>query len=101
MKKSMIVEAALAGLFAAAFVVPAAAADQPAARKAASKKKGAEKVHCFGVNACKGTSECAVDGKSACHGKNACKGQGWVSLTAKSCKKKRGTVPAAPPAAKG
>lgn len=111
-KNSMVVEAALAGLFAAALVGPALAQDamkkddgmkdKPAPmKKDAGSKKGAEKVHCFGINSCKGKSECAVDGKSQCNGQNACKGQGWTSLSRKACGKKKGTVigekaPAAP-----
>ena len=90
---SFVVEAALAGLFAAAFVMPAAAQKSPA--KKAPMKKAEEKVHCFGVNACKGKSECAVEGKSQCGGQNACKGMGWISLSKKSCMKKKGTVLAA------
>ena len=99
LKKSLVVEAALAGLFAAAFVMPAAAQGEapkggsmPAAVKKASAKKTAERVHCFGANACKGTSECAVDGKTQCKGQNACKGQGWISLAKKTCAKRKGTV---------
>jgi hypothetical protein len=44
----------------------------------------AQKIHCEGVNACKGQSEC----KSAtndCAGHNACKGKGWVSMTQEEC----------------
>lgn len=112
LSSSFVVEAALAGLFAAAFVLPAAAQgeapaktgdDKPMPTKKAHhhKKKAAEKIHCLGINSCKGTSECSVEGKSQCKGMNACKGQGWVSLTAKTCAKKKGTVegakaPAAP-----
>ncbi len=112
LKKPLVVQAALAGLFAVALAGSAAAEDAPktdAAAKPAPVKKAhkkmaaAEKVHCFGVNSCKGKSECAVDGKSQCKGQNACKGQGWVALTTKSCKAKKGTVagekPAAAPAA--
>ena len=118
LKTSLVVEAALASLFAAAAVMPAVAADAPKtdekpapAKKAHGKKMAAEKVHCFGVNACKGKSECSVEGKSACAGQNACKGQGWISLAKKACEKKKGTVlgaekkadmpaPAAAPASK-
>lgn len=122
LNKSLVVEAAIAAMFAAAFVVPASAqdaapkgGDQPApapTKKAPAKKHvKAEKVHCFGINSCKGKSECAVEGKSGCSGKNACKGQGWVTLSsAKKCKAKKGTViaekheaapaPAAAPATK-
>lgn len=42
------------------------------------------KVHCAGVNSCKGTSECST-AKNACAGQNTCKGQGWVSLTKEQC----------------
>ncbi|MBS0397349.1 MAG: hypothetical protein JSR95_01580 [Proteobacteria bacterium] len=42
------------------------------------------KVHCAGVNACKGTSECST-AKNSCAGQNACKGQGWISLTREEC----------------
>lgn len=120
LNKSLVVEAALAAMFAAAFVMPAAAqgaapkgGDQPMPTKKAHAKKHmkADKVHCFGINSCKGKSECAVEGKSGCSGKNACKGQGWVSVaSAKKCTAKKGTVvkamskaapaPAAAPASK-
>jgi hypothetical protein len=100
LNKSLVVEAALAAMFAAAFVMPAAAqdsapkgGDKPMPTKKAHAKKHAEKVHCFGINSCKGKSECAVEGKSGCSGKNACKGQGWVSVaSAKKCAAKKGTV---------
>lgn len=115
LNSSLVVEAALAGLFAAAFVMPAAAqdaaapkgdmpADKPVKVKKSHKKMAAaEKVHCFGINSCKGKTECAVDGKNGCTGKNECKGQGWTSLTKKACAKAKGTVlaekaPAAAPA---
>jgi len=111
MKTSLVVEAALAGLFAAAAVVPAVAADSPAPMKdggttqtpAKTPAKSSGKVHCYGVNKCSGKSECATD-KSSCKHKNACKGQGWISLSAKTCKKRKGTTeapkaPAAAPAA--
>ena len=48
------------------------------------------KVHCAGLNACKGKSECATE-KSSCQGQNACKGQGWVSAESeKACTDKGG-----------
>lgn len=110
LNKSLVVEAALAALFAAAFVMPSVAQDAapkgdgsapaPApTKKVTTKKKSAEKIHCFGINSCKGKSECAVDGKTSCKGKNDCKGQGWTSMTAKKCTAKKGTIlPAAAPA---
>jgi len=47
---------------------------QAAGDEAAGKET---KVHCYGVNACKGQGACAGAGH-ACGGKNACKGQGFV-----------------------
>ena len=103
MPHSHIVKAAFAGLFLAAVVSPvfaehhekkAEGGDPPKPEKKSGKKKPAKKaetVHCLGVNACKGTSECGVEGKHGCSGMNACKGQGWTALTKKDCKKKKGS----------
>jgi hypothetical protein len=49
------------------------------------------KVQCAGVNSCKGKSECS-SARNGCKGQNACKGQGWLTLSAKECKAKGGTV---------
>ena len=57
----------------------------------AEDKAGGDKVHCGGVNACKGQGACAGGGH-ACAGKNACKGQGWNDLSAADCKAKGGHV---------
>ena len=43
-----------------------------------------EKVHCFGVNSCKGQSDCK-SGNHDCKGMNSCKGQGFKAMTAKAC----------------
>ena len=42
------------------------------------------KVHCTGVNSCKGTSECS-SAKNSCKGQNSCKGMGWISLSQTEC----------------
>ena len=42
------------------------------------------KVHCDGVNSCKGQSACKT-AKNACKGQNSCKGQGFKELTQKDC----------------
>ena len=68
---------AAAGLFATAGIAPAVA----------DKHEG--KVHCMGVNACKGKTDCAT-ASNACKGHNACKGKGWLSMSAKECKEKGG-----------
>jgi uncharacterized membrane protein len=56
--------------------------------------KGAEaKVPCYGVNGCKGQSDC----KSAshdCKGQNDCKGQGFKDLTKKQCAAQHGSLTA-------
>ena len=50
------------------------------------------KVHCYGINSCKGQTACAT-ANNACKGMNACKGQGWVPVAiADECKAKGGTV---------
>lgn len=69
---------AAAGLFATA-TIPANAA----------KHEG--NVHCYGVNACKGKTDCATS-SNACKGMNSCKGKGWVNMSAKDCKEKGGTT---------
>ncbi len=48
-------------------------------------KAKAETVHCFGVNTCKGTSDC----KSYNHD---CKGQGFKAESAKMCAAQGGTT---------
>lgn len=57
------------------------------------------KVKCEGINACKGKSACATS-KSSCAGMNSCKGTGWIEVTAKECKAKKGKVVAEKPADK-
>jgi hypothetical protein len=57
------------------------------------------KVKCAGINECKGKSACAT-ADNACGGHNACKGKGWVEVTAKECKDKKGKVVAEKPADK-
>ena len=47
------------------------------------------RIHCTGVNACKGKSECS-SASNSCKGQNECKGQGWVSMTEKKCLEKGG-----------
>jgi hypothetical protein len=42
------------------------------------------KIHCDGVNACKGQSACK-SANNACKGQNSCKGKGFLEMTAKEC----------------
>jgi hypothetical protein len=76
--KGTLVAAAVAGLFISA------------APMVASAKAGG-KVHCQGVNACKGKGGCK-SADNACKGQNGCKGKGWTDMSEKDCKAKGGTV---------
>lgn len=42
------------------------------------------KIHCDGVNSCKGQSACKT-ANSSCRGMNSCKGQGFLEMTQKEC----------------
>ncbi len=81
--KGSMIAAMAAGMFLAAAPLPSAAADSA-------------KVHCQGVNSCKGQSACN-SASNSCAGKNSCKGKGWIELSEKDCKAKGGTVVAPMP----
>ncbi|MGE3597010.1 MAG: hypothetical protein AB7N70_15805 [Dehalococcoidia bacterium] len=54
--------------------------------------QAADGVHCMGINACKGQTECKT-AAGACNGTNACKGQGWLTVaSAEECADKGGHV---------
>jgi len=76
--------AAMFALSTLSFAAPASAADH-------SQQVAAAKVMCFGVNSCKGQSDCK-SGNHDCKGQNSCKGQGFKSLSAKACEAKHGTT---------
>ena len=42
------------------------------------------KIHCTGVNACKGQSACK-SANNACKGQNSCKGKGFLEMSRKEC----------------
>ena len=63
---------AAAGLFATASI-PAAYADKEEA-----------KIHCDGVNSCKGQTACQT-ATNGCKGQNSCKGKGWMYLSKEEC----------------
>lgn len=48
-------------------------------------------IKCTGVNACKGSSNCATP-ESSCKGRNACRGEGWVPMTKEECLRRGGEV---------
>jgi hypothetical protein len=49
------------------------------------------KVHCMGVNSCKGQSACQT-ANNACAGQNGCSGKGFLEMAEADCKAKGGTV---------
>lgn len=55
------------------------------AAPAAKAETTTAKVHCLGVNSCKGKSDCHSP-KNACKGMNSCKGKGWLYMeSAQAC----------------
>jgi hypothetical protein len=75
--KGALIAAMAAGLFSTA----------PAVVHAADSAK----VHCSGVNSCKGKGSCH-SASNSCAGKNGCKGKGWMEMSEKDCKDKGGKV---------
>ena len=69
--------------FAASAAIVAVAAAQTAPAFAEHHEDGAQ-VHCYGVNSCKGTSDCKT-AHNDCKGMNDCKGHGFKMMTAKAC----------------
>jgi len=79
---SLATSAALVAIAAAAPTAPAFA-----------KHAGGAAVHCYGVNTCKGTSDCRT-AHNDCKGQNSCKGQGFKAMTAQACAKAGGSLTA-------
>ncbi len=50
-----------------------------------------DKVHCYGVNSCKGQADCKTT-SNACKGQGSCKGQGFKGVTAAQCMKDGGVI---------
>ncbi|MCA9673575.1 MAG: hypothetical protein H6708_05190 [Kofleriaceae bacterium] len=73
----------------------AAKKDMPAAhddKAMAGMGEQTAKVHCSGINECKGHGACKT-ANNACAGQNGCKGQSFVNVESEQdCKDKGGTV---------
>jgi hypothetical protein len=54
------------------------------ANAADAPKADEGKIHCTGVNSCKGQSACK-SANNACKGQNSCKGKGFVEMTKADC----------------
>ncbi|MEJ7599927.1 MAG: hypothetical protein WKG01_18620 [Kofleriaceae bacterium] len=73
---------------------PAASGTTPTSDKPAATDEKMAKVHCQGVNDCKGKGACKSTA-NACAGQNGCKGKGFVDIASEDeCKTKGGTVTA-------
>jgi hypothetical protein len=83
--KSSIKGAVIATAAASLFAAKVAVAEQH------DQGQAGKKVHCEGVNECKGKGECGGAGHD-CAGNNQCKGKGWISLSDAECKAKGGTA---------
>ena len=69
----------------------AAAAVFTAAPMTAVHASSDAKVHCFGVNKCKGHNDCKT-ATNACKGHASCKGQGFVTMSKHACEEIGGSV---------
>jgi uncharacterized membrane protein len=86
--KSTATFAATAAAFALAAMASAAS---PPAGSTGAAVNGADTVHCYGVNSCKGTADCKTTDQE-CKGMNACKGHGFKAMKANACLKAGGTI---------
>jgi uncharacterized membrane protein len=77
---------------AAAFAI-AAISMSAATPSFAQTQSPSAKVQCFGVNSCKGQSDCK-SGNHDCKGQNSCKGQGFKALSASKCAAEHGSTTA-------
>lgn len=68
-----------------------AAASLFASTAFANTAHNSAKVKCYGVNACKGKSDCHTH-KNACKGMNDCKGKGMSMMTDAECKQQGGST---------
>ena len=86
-KTTMSIAAAAATLAVSSF---AFAADTPEGAKGPAVAAG-DKVHCYGLNSCKGKSDCKTL-LSSCKAKNSCEGKGFKAVKAKKCLEKGGII---------
>lgn len=56
-----------------------------------AEAKTAKVVHCYGINTCKATSDCAT-AHNSCKGQNTCKGTGFKAESADQCKADGGSL---------
>lgn len=83
MKKTLATSTFASAALAIAMSSGAIAADSPAGSHGASIGAG-DKVHCYGIHACKGNSDCKT-AEHSCKGQNKCGGHGFKGMKAKAC----------------
>jgi hypothetical protein len=76
------------GMAASAAAIAIVAAAAPAVAQDSADTKV---VHCYGINSCKGTSDCKT-ANNECRGQNVCKGHGFKAMTVKACKAAGGSL---------
>jgi len=86
----MITMKSAASVAATAAMLALAATATVAPVQASSKQ-----VHCYGVNSCKGTSDCKSYNHD-CKGLNSCKGQGFKAESKKACLAEHGSLTETP-----
>ncbi len=73
-----------------ALSISANAASNPSGSTGAAVA-ASDKVHCYGVTSCKGSSDCKTT-ENKCKGMNACGGHGFKAMEAKACLDKGGVI---------
>ncbi len=73
-----------------AFSAATFAATAPAGSSGKAIAAG-DKVHCYGVNSCKGQADCKTT-QHACKGQGSCKGLGFKGIAAAQCLKDGGII---------
>jgi len=63
----------------------------PTSVMAGAAESSDSKVHCYGVNKCKGHNDCKT-ASNACKGHASCKGKGFVSMSKHACDEIGGKV---------
>ena len=83
--------ARLAAIAAALAASSAALSANPPAGSSGKAVAADDKVHCYGVNACKGMNDCKT-ADNACKGQGSCKGHGFKAKKAAECLTENGII---------
>jgi uncharacterized membrane protein len=89
----MISSRSTASFATSAAMIAIAAVSVTAPVHAAAGASDSKLVACYGINSCKGQSDCK-SGSHDCKGKNDCKGQGFKNVSVAQCKTQGGSLTA-------